>query len=163
MSKIEKKFENPVILGFTYDRQIFDCEEFARSLPVNPGSKIKGEHYGFSIKTADGYETKYAKQRDYRTQGKITAVTTLNGKICIFEEHKLLPWEVTASGKVVKAAKFNPNRAEEVQYLKENFGITTAEEIALVNQEANEELNAKEIKLQKPEPDFTKVNQYFLR
>ena len=119
-------------------------------MPVDPGSKIKGEHYGFSIKTADGYETKYAKQRDYRTQGKITAVTTLNGKICIFEEHKLLPWEVTASGKVVRAAKFNPNRAEEVQYLKENFGITTVEEIALVNQEANEELNAKEIKLQKP-------------
>ena len=149
MSKIEKKFENPVILSFTYERQIFDCEEFARSLPVDTGSKIHGEHYGFTIKTSDGESTEYSWETSYKTQCPIEAVASINGKICIYEKGKIYPWELSVTGRVFKAATFNS--IADAEYLK-GFGVTDAEQIKQLNQEAMQEIDeAKRERIKRPE------------
>lgn len=158
MSKIEKKFENPVILGFTYERQIFDCEEFARSLPVDPGSKIHGEHYGFAIKISNGESTDYVYRTCYKTQRPIEAVASINGKICIYEKGKINPWELSVTGRVFKAATFNSSAG--VEYLK-GFGVTDAEQIKQLNQEAMQEIDeAKRERIKRPEDS---IRSYTIR
>lgn len=162
MTKVEKKFDNPVVLGFLYDKQLLTSDEYSKPLPINPGCKFKGEHYGFVVKMSEGYDNFYSKEKRFKTQCKINAVTTLNGKICIFEENKYSPWELTSTGKVVKVAKFNAGRESEAQFLKENYGITSPEEIWQVNYDADQELNAPEKKIKRVEPENSR-SRYFVR
>lgn len=125
---------------------------------MDPGSKLQGEHYGFAIKISDGESTDYVYRTCYKTQRPIASVTTINGKICIFEKDKDNPWVVTGTGKVVQAATFNP--FVNAEYLKE-LGITDAEQTQRLNQEAKQEIDeAKREKIKRP---VSGISKYMIR
>lgn len=148
-TKLPKQFKDEVELSFTREHQNFSYSGFKRPLLLDTGSKIRGEHYGFTIKTSDGESTEYSWETSYKTQCPIEAVTSINGKICIYEKGKINPWVVTGTGKVVQAATFNP--FVNAEYLK-GLGITDAEQIKQLNQEAMQEIDeAKREKIKRPE------------
>lgn len=46
-TKLPKQFKDEIVFGFTSGHQGFTYSDIDRTLPVDPGSKIHGEHYGF--------------------------------------------------------------------------------------------------------------------
>lgn len=148
-TKLPKQFKDEVELSFTREHQNFSYSGFKRPLPLDPGSKLQGEHYGFAIKISDSESTDYVYRTCYKTQRPIASVTTINGKICIYEKDKDNPWVVTGTGKVSQAATFN--LFVNAEYLKE-LGITDAEQIKQLNQEAMQEIDeAKRERIKRPE------------
>lgn len=148
-TKFPKQFKDEIVFGFTSGHQGFTYSDIDRTLPVDPGSKIRGEHYGFTIKTSDGESTEYSWKTSYKTQCPIEAVTSINGKICIYEKGKINPWELSVTGRVFKAATFNS--FADAEYLK-GFGVTDAEQIKQLNQEAMQEIDeAKRERIKRPE------------
>ncbi len=160
--KVEKKLDNPITIGFLYDKQLLYSSEFSKPLPVDPGSSFKEKHYGFIFKYAENYQGIYTKEKRFKTQCEISSVTTINGKIYIYEKNKYLPWQISCTGNIVKVAMFRTNNADEKRYLKEAFGIEKEGEIKIVNKEAVEEIYNPDIKIKRIEPDsFT--SKYFIR
>ena len=157
-TKIPKQFKDEVELSFTGEHQNFSYSGFKRPLLLDTGSKICGEHYGFAIKTSDGESTDYVWRTCYKTQCPIASVTTINGKICIYEKGKINPWELSVTGRVFKAATFNS--FVDAEYLK-GFGITDAEQIKQLNQEAMQEIDeAKRERIKRPEDS---IRSYTIR
>ena len=157
-TKLPKQFKDEIVFGFTSGHQGFTYSDIDRTLPVDPGSKIRGEHYGFTIKTSDGESTEYSWETSYKTQCPIEAVTSINGKICIYEKGKINPWELSVTGRVFKAATFNSSA--DVEYLK-GFGVTDAEQIKQLNQEAKQEIDeAKREKIKRP---VSGISKYMIR
>lgn len=157
-TKLPKQFKDEVELSFTREHQNFSYSGFKSPLPLDPGSKIHGEHYGFTIKTSDGESTEYSWKTSYKTQCPIEAVASINGKICIYEKGKIYPWELSVTGRVFKAATFNS--FADAEYLK-GLGITDAEQIKQLNQEAMQEIDeAKRERIKRPEDS---IRSYTIR
>ena len=62
------------------------------------------------------------KRCTYKTTEKISAITTINGRLCIFEEGKSKPWEFTLQGTFLNNARFSNDESDK-RFLEEKYGL----------------------------------------
>ncbi len=142
----EKKIEEPILIVLDECRAVFYLNK-GKSLACDPGAGIKAreEHYGFIITT--NYIGRGETRTTYKTTEKISGITTINGRLCIYEEGKSKPWEFTYLGTLLKVARFSNNESDR-KFLEEKYGLKN------IDKESIDEINRrliepKEIELKK--------------
>jgi len=129
--KIEGKVHEPINIRISKDcNEVMADKNHPQSYPLDPGVMIGGEHYGFIIIR----DTKRGQKEEvYPTQCKVVGVCIEDDVLKIMEEGKYHPWRFSKQGEFITHAVFAKNLRDNRQYLADNFGGYTDEDMEKAN------------------------------
>lgn len=112
--KLEAKIENPITLKLSEEKNVLVYN--GAELSLETGAMFGEVHYVFNLE-ANG------KMKYYGTQCRIAGVQFVEGNLCIYENHKYIPWRFTQDGFLVNRAIFSNLKRNETDYLKQEYGV----------------------------------------
>lgn len=132
MNLLEPRRKNPTVfrLGEKQSYAVIGEEFDPEPISLDKKVDIGGDSYGMTIYTADG-----ARQY-YGTQSEIIAAEIKGKYLVVYEAGKSIPWKINKKGIALKSARFDENKAEDVNFVIQNYGLTKEDIPALNDYEA---------------------------
>lgn len=125
---LEAKVNNPITLKLSPKEKVLISDE--EKLPLESGAVFGGDHFGFNlIVEKDGQET----TETYPTQCRIYGTQINNDTLYVFEDHKFIPWKFSIDGILLSHAVFSDLKRDEMEYIRETYGVKTEEELDELN------------------------------